>query len=135
LNGYLLDTHIWLWALLSDEKLSPEIRAALEVPDRLWISPVSVVEAHVAIERGRVAAESPAGVWIREALAAVPLLEAPMTIDIALRSRELATRHADPADRFLVATAAVLGLTLVTADRRLARTKDCEILLNRLRRN
>lgn len=135
MNGYLLDTHIWLWALLSQEKLSPEVKSALEVPDKLWISPVSMIEAHVAIERGRVVATTPASTWIRDALAAVPLVEAPLTIDVALRSRALTTKHADPADRLLIATAASLELTLVTADRRIARTKDCAVLVSRRSRS
>jgi PIN domain nuclease of toxin-antitoxin system len=36
-----------------------------------------------------------------------------------MASRRLAVSHADPADRFLTATALVLELTLVTADERL----------------
>ena len=45
--------------------------------------------------------------------------EAPMTHEIVIAAQELPLQHPDPADRFLVATAGVLGLTLVTADRRL----------------
>jgi PIN domain nuclease of toxin-antitoxin system len=39
--------------------------------------------------------------------------------------------HRDPADRFLAATAQVLGLTLVTADERLLALKDIATLANR----
>lgn len=39
--------------------------------------------------------------------------------------------HPDPADRFLVATALVYGLTLVTADETLIEAKLCPILANR----
>ena len=39
----LLDTHIWLWALLEPERLSPAVRAALQAEgNELWLSPVSV---------------------------------------------------------------------------------------------
>ena len=50
---------------------------------------------------------------------AIPRQEAPLTHDIAVMSRQLALSHQDPADRFLAATALVMGLTLVTADKRL----------------
>jgi predicted nucleic acid-binding protein len=54
-----------------------------------------------------------------KALQAAPLREAPLTHEIALETFGLKFPHRDPADRFLVATARVLGLTLVTADERL----------------
>lgn len=44
-------------------------------------------------------------------------LDAPLTREIALRSREVGLAHNDPADRFLAATAAVYDLVLMTADR------------------
>lgn len=42
--------------------------------------------------------------------------EAPLTHEIVVATQELPLSHRDPADRFLAATASVLGLTLVTAD-------------------
>jgi PIN domain nuclease of toxin-antitoxin system len=39
--------------------------------------------------------------------------------------------HHDPADRFLVATAKVFDLTLVTADERLMKVRETSILANR----
>ena len=46
----------------------------------------------------------------------------------AVRSREILPEHADPADRFLVATALIYDLTLVTADQALIKSKPCPIL-------
>ena len=59
-----------------------------------------------------------------------PVAEAPLTIDVAFTSRTVDLEHQDPADRFIVATAKVHGLTLVTADRRLLRCGDNEVLPN-----
>ena len=53
-----------------------------------------------------------------------------MTTDIAVASRRLALSHEDPADRFLAATAQVLGLTLVTADARLASSAEFAVMAN-----
>ena len=44
---------------------------------------------------------------------------------------ELLDMHADPADRFLVATAQVLDLTLVTADQRLLGLGRIRTMANR----
>jgi PIN domain nuclease of toxin-antitoxin system len=60
-----------------------------------------------------------------------PLHEAPLTNEIALATRSIVLPHRDPADRLLLATALIHGLTLVTADRNLGRSKQVPILLNR----
>jgi PIN domain nuclease of toxin-antitoxin system len=128
----LLDTHIWLWALLEPERLTNAVRTALESPDNeLWLSPISVWEAMVLAERGRVTVNAAPAEWVREMVRAIPRREAPLTHDIALASRELSLSHQDPADRFLAATARVLGLTLVTADERLLQCNDYERMANR----
>jgi PIN domain nuclease of toxin-antitoxin system len=127
----LLDTHIWLWSLLAPGQLSRAVVRAFEQPaTELWLSPISVWEALMLIERGRVQVDRPAADWVTEALAAVPLREAPLTHQVALESRRLRLPHADPADRFLAATARVYDLTLVTADRRLGRVRDLAVLAN-----
>lgn len=116
----LLDTHIWLWALLEPSRLSRDVRAALESPDNeIWLSPISVWEALLLAERGRLAVPGDVQAWIRQMVSAVPRREATLTHEVAMASRRLAVSHADPADCFLAATALVLELTLVTADERL----------------
>lgn len=116
----LLDTHIWIWALLDPARLSTDVRAALESPDtEIWLSPVSVWEALVLAERGRLTVSGDPQAWIRQMVLAIPRREATLTHEVAMASRRLLVSHADPADRFLAATALVLELTLVTADERL----------------
>jgi PIN domain nuclease of toxin-antitoxin system len=62
------------------------------------------------------------------ALTSAPIREAPLTHEVALETRRVRLAHKAPADRFLVATARVFNLTLVTADRRLAKTRDIAVL-------
>ena len=131
----LLDTHIWLWSLLEPERLSPTVRSALTADSaRRWLSPLSVWEAHLLIERKRLRVDLGASDWIREALATAPVEEAPLTTEVALASRALKTKHQDPADRFLVATAQVFDLTLITADRALFNIPGVRVLKNRTRK-
>ena len=127
----LLDTHIWLWALLEPERLSPTVRAALQAPsNELWLSPISVWEAMILAERGRIAVTSTPAGWVQQMVQAMPRREAALTHDIAVVSRQLSLTHQDPADRFLAATARVLGLTLVTADERLLQSTEYAVMAN-----
>ena len=128
----LLDTHIWLWSLLDPDRLTPRVAAALTAEDtRLWLSPLSVWEALLLIERKRVIVDGPADRWVREALDRAPVEEAPITREVAFASRALKSRHRDPVDRFLAATAQVFDLTLVTADVHLMSLRGVRILRGR----
>jgi PIN domain nuclease of toxin-antitoxin system len=67
---------------------------------------------------------------IREAIRVSRVLEESLTHEIAIESRRLIRFHEDPADRFLVATARVMDLTLVTADQNILRSGACSLLAN-----
>lgn len=130
----LLDTHIWLWALLEPERLSPKVTAVLDaVGTQRWLSPLSVWEAVTLIERGRVEVDRPADQWVRDALSQAPVTEAPVTTEVAFAARALRSRHRDPVDRFLAATAQVFDLTLVTSDAQLLAMTGVRTLSNRTR--
>jgi PIN domain nuclease of toxin-antitoxin system len=125
----LLDTHIWLWSKLEPARLGKRVVAELSNPDNdLWLSPVSTWEALVLMQRGRVRVTDPRA-WV--ARAAETMREAPLTHEIVRLGLSLALDHADPADRFLAATAKILGLTLVTADQRLLGLREIACLANR----
>lgn len=128
----LLDTHIWLWSLLEPARLSKPVVTALTHPsNERWLSPLSLWEALLLIERKRLEVDRAGEAWIREALERAPIIEAPVTREVAFASRSLKTRHRDPVDRFLAATAVVFELTLVTADVTLLAMKDVDLLPNR----
>ncbi len=125
----LLDTHIWLWSKLEPKRLGK--RALTELSNEnneLWLSPVSVWEALVLMQKGRIQVESPFA-WVDRA--AEQLREAPLTREIVSTGLALPLSHADPADRFLAATAKVLKLTLVTADQKLLGLAEIASLANR----
>ncbi len=128
----LLDTHVWLWSLLDPTRLTARVRRALSKADNeLWLSPVSTWEFALLVERGRIEIAQDLDTWLAMANERAPMREAPLTHEIALRSRTLDLPHGDPADRFIAATAAVMGLTLVTADRRILASKQLTLMANR----
>jgi len=126
----LLDTHIWIWALLDPDRLGRRVRRSLgDRRNECWLSPVNVWELLVAVRRRRV--DIPDVDALVQNVAADGFHEAPVTIEIVQLAERLEVPTADPADRLLAATAKTLGLTLVTADRRLLAVRDVATLPNR----
>lgn len=125
----LLDTHIWLWALLEPDRL-PRIaaQAISDAANRCWLSPLSIWEALLLAERRRIEIDDDREAWIREALSRWPLEIADVGAEVAFASRQMNTAHADPVDRFILATARVFDLTLVTADRELLGVAGVRVL-------
>jgi len=128
----LLDTHIWIWNDLEPWKITSGITRELTSPyNQLWLSPVSVWETVVLLEKRRISLKQDFGKWVQESVEALQLQEAALTWQVAHQLRFTPLGHRDPADRFLVATAKVYDLTLVTADERLMRVPGLSVLANR----
>lgn len=128
----LLDTHIWLWGHLDPDKLTKRVAKALtDRRNELWLSPISLWEFLLLVERGRIVVDLSTDEWIDRAMHCTPLHEAMLNHDVAKLSRSLQVPHDDPADRFLAATAAAYELVLVTSDERLLDGKGYKTFANR----
>jgi PIN domain nuclease of toxin-antitoxin system len=129
---FLLDTHIWLWSTLEPQRITRRVEKALVDPaNELWLSPVSVGELIVLLRKGRVTIPDEVGVWVGDTVKNMELTEAPLTLEVAVAIASINFPHGDPADHFIAATAKVFGLTLVTADDRLMRLTEIQVLANR----
>jgi len=127
----LLDTHIWIWSDLEPWRLTSDVTRILsDTENELWLSPISVWELIVHLEKKRITLEKDVLTWIAASKQELSLREAPMSWAVAEELRFVVLRHRDPADRFLVATARVQDLTLVTADRTLMEIDGVRILPN-----
>jgi PIN domain nuclease of toxin-antitoxin system len=128
----LLDTHIWIWSVLEPRRLSKRVATVLESPrNERWLSPVSVGELLMLTGKGRIELGRPAPLWITESCDSAGLRDAPLTREVAVETQHLAAAITDLADRFIVATAKVYELTLVTADERLLGVPGLAVLANR----
>src|SRR5277367_723886 len=128
----LLDTHIWLWSDAAPEKLTSEINRELASSEnQLWLSPVSIWEIAVLLEKRRITLKQDFRNWADESVRDLGLQEAAITWEVAHELRYTILSHRDPADRFLVATAKVYDLTLVTSDERLLNAPGLKVLPNR----
>ena len=119
----LVDTHVLLWWLGDIARLSAEQRRVLDAvsPDApALVSDISVWEVAMLHSLGRIRLALPLRDWLERATA--PPLVRRQGISPAIASEVAAlpdSFHRDPADRILVATARVLGATLLTRDRRI----------------
>ena len=128
---YLLDTHIWLWMLREPHKLSSLVHQTLHEPsNERYLSPISIWEVTVLLEKKRIAMHEDFAVWFARTSEDVELIEAALNWEIAHNMRYILPNHRDPADRFLAATAAAYDLTLVTADQKLIGVPGLKVLAN-----
>jgi PIN domain nuclease of toxin-antitoxin system len=128
----LLDTHIWLWNSLEPWRITSEVNLALADPDNeLYLSPISIWELLVLVEKRRVVLDEEMDRWIAKSKENLMLREAAISWAVADELRYTILGYRDPADRLLAATAKVLQLTLVTADERLLRVPGLSVLPNR----
>jgi len=128
----LLDTHIWIWSEVEAHKLSSEVARELASPENeRYLSAVSVWEVILLLEKKRVRLEGDFGEWFKKSKLELGLIEVPLNCAIDHEIRYTILGYRDPADRFLVATAKVYDLTLVTADERLMQIPGLKVLPNR----
>src|ERR1035441_9744497 len=70
----LLDTHIWIWAVHSPEKLGHAVRRQLENPkNELFLSPVSIWEARHLVRRNRLHIKQSFPDWLEMVFARAPI--------------------------------------------------------------
>ena len=119
----LLDTHVLLWWLDDPGRLSVaqrEVIASANTESPLLVSDISLWEVATLHSLGRISLAIPLREWLADAVA--PPLVRRQAISPAVAAEVAAlpdSFHRDPADRILVATARVLGATLLTQDRRI----------------
>ena len=119
--SYLLDTHVFLWWMADDPRLSAPARAVLE--DRgnelLW-SVASTWELAIKASIGKVTFPAPLDNYLPARLRQQGIDVLPIAQPHALRTSALPWHHKDPFDRMLVAQCQVEGIPLLSGDKSIA---------------
>ena len=113
----LLDTHVFVWALLAPDHLSSSAREALAGSSERIVSAASLYEITYKAQRGKW--PEVAGllqVDLDARLRADGFEVAPATGAVMERAGRLDWTHRDPFDRLIVATAQLRSLALVSKD-------------------
>lgn len=121
---YLLDTHVVIWWLTDDRKLSKAHAKLLERSERsgdvVGISALSLWEIAKLVERGRIELTLSVDDCLDQLEASVFVSILPLSARVAVESTRLGARfHSDPIDQLIAATARCHALTLMTVDERI----------------
>jgi PIN domain nuclease of toxin-antitoxin system len=111
----LLDTHVLLWWLADDRKLSKEARTMIaDANHEVLVSAASVWEVSIkaALRRIEIELDDLEGAILKSGFEPLPI-----TVQHAVRVGRLPDVHRDPFDRMLIAQAGIEELRLVTHDR------------------
>lgn len=113
----LLDTHVFLWWLADDPRLSRDARTTIaDGSGMVFVSAASLWEAEIKTALGRLELDVDA-VDLAEEVPANGFTELAITGRYTRTAAMLPHHHSDPFDRMLIAQAMVDNLRLVTADR------------------
>ncbi len=118
----VLDTHIWVWWVDGDQRLTPtqaEVIKANEA-DVIGVSAISCWEVAKLVEYNRLELAISLDEWFDQALNYPGVQLLALTPKIAIEATRLPGEfHRDPADQMIVATARVHNCRLVTSDSRI----------------
>jgi len=122
----LVDTHVVVWLAFDQNRISKKARATIDeardLGDGLAISDISLLEVGTLASRGRIQL----GITLESFLQEIETRFVVLPISGRACARAMAFPAAypkDPADRIIGATALVEGLSLITADREIRRSR------------
>lgn len=115
MNSYLLDTHIFIWAMEESKRLPKDIKSKISDPNnKVFISVATAWE--IIIKRMKNKLKAPKDIPGGIKTAGFRVL--PIEITHVLGVEGLPLYHQDPFDRILIAQAKIEKLTLITSDKK-----------------
>ena len=127
----LVDTHVVVWLAFDQDQISRKARAAIDNArrngDGLAISDITLLELATLESKGRIQLDISLESFLQEVEARFVVL--PISGRACVRAIGLPAAYPkDPADRIIGATALVEGLSLLTADREIRRSKALQTI-------
>ena len=99
-------------------KFSRSAMDAMQEADMLYVSPISEWEISLKWKQGGIELPLEPRALMRKMVDAYSLSLIPLSEEVMFRATELPDIHKDPADRFIIATAILGNMVVVTTDRR-----------------
>lgn len=117
----LLDTHILLWLVDGNSRLTSEARKLIKEADQVYVSAATIWEIAIKVQLGKLAVDPTEliGEMQRNGFEELPVYSRH-----AKEVAKLTLHHRDPFDRLLVAQAKAEMMRLITNDTQLAPYSD-----------
>lgn len=113
----LLDTHIFLWFISGDPRLSNDLRDAIRDPaNEVYLSAVSVWEAIVKYQLGKLPLPEHPGTYLPKQRDLHQIASLTLDESSVVQLTNLPVLHRDPFDRMLICQALQNSLTIATVD-------------------
>lgn len=128
----VLDTHIWIWWVDENPKLSPQNQDIIQTHQEsgLGISIISCWEVAKLVEKNRLSFSCSVNEWLEIALRYPGIQVLELSLPIILQSTQLSGFHSDPADQIIVATAKVYDTFLLTQDQKILNYSEVKTYAN-----
>ena len=110
----LLDTHVFLWCIRDDTRLTKAAREYILQATEVFVSSASIWELSIKIKLKKLDGDI---LDIVKAITKSGFCELPVTVHHATRVVDLPEIHRDPFDRMLVAQAISEPLSFLTSDK------------------
>ncbi len=118
MSRLLLDTHAWFWLVTGHERVTSKIERAVEssmLEGEVYLSQISLWEIAHKVAAGKIQLTQTIDAWLNENTEGLLLTDLSVQVVVAATTLP-GVFHKDPADRFIVATARTMGLTLITGN-------------------
>ena len=112
----ILDTCALLWLASGGKKLSRATLKEINEAPAVYVSAISGFEIALKVARGKLILPHPPREWFEQVVEHHGLSVLPLDLAACIAAAELPWIHNDPCDRFIIATAKLNDLTVVTAD-------------------
>ncbi|MBS3947513.1 MAG: type II toxin-antitoxin system VapC family toxin [Dethiobacter sp.] len=113
----LLDTHIFLWYITADPRLSAIVLPLIRDPaNEVYLSVVSVWETLVKHQLGKLPLPQAPDAYVTQQRQRHQIESLPLDENSVTKLAQLPTLHKDPFDRMLICQAIQHGLTIASAD-------------------
>jgi PIN domain nuclease of toxin-antitoxin system len=119
----LLDTHVLVWMVADEDRLSRHAKSAIQrarLSDGLGIADVTIWELALLIARGALRTHSTIENTVRNFVTRSGVIVKPITAEVAVLATQFPEDYPkDPIDRLIGATARAEGIALITRDERI----------------
>jgi len=112
----ILDTCALLWLARGNNKISRPVLKQINEASAVYVSAISGFEIAIKASRGKLKLPHAPQEWFEKVIEHHGLTVLPLELDACIAAAGLPPIHNDPCDRFIIATAKLNDLAVVTTD-------------------